>query len=388
LLDRRAAAVVDRDRRAFMATLSPGADAFRSRQAQSFEWMQAVDFASYELEVEWESLGDLATPKDINRYSGAEAVSIAVVEERYRIRGYDRDHATEDLVLTFVRRDGSWSIADDTDLDELGLFSARKIWDFGPLYSARSEHFLLFGHPCGAPGAPSPCTELGADFLALAEAGLDRLGRYWPPADRMKVIVIVPGSTEELKRMLQATFDPENFVAFAYTTIDEEDGETYTAPRIIFNHNSLQARSSDDVASILTHELLHVATRPLSGPYIPIFIEEGFADYVGRDADPGALAFLEAQIAAGNFDSSLPDDPEFTTGDATSIFNSYQEAHSLVRFIDERWSLKRFIRFYKDLGARRSVAGTARYHLEDSLHDVFRVSFERLENLWADSIRR
>jgi len=349
--------------------------------------MARLPLQSYSLTADWERAGDLARAEDVNAHPAAERVSIPITEERLRIRRFDATDAVEDLFLTFVYRDGAWYVAADDDLTDLGLQSARHLWDFGPLYSVRSRHFLLFGHPCGDPGAPKQdCESLSKDFLRLAEQALERVDNYWTKIWPNKVVVLVPGTARELTRMLQLTFDVSNFVAFAYSSVDDTKGIDYTAPRIVFNHRSLTTRSESSVLGILAHELLHVATRYSSGPFVPTFIEEGLADYVGEDADINALAFLSSEIRAGFFDRVLPKDFEFTIGSGTEIFRSYQESHSAVRFFVQRWGLDRFVRLYLNLGRRDVRAGTARYHLHDAMKDVIGIGLKRFQALWADSL--
>jgi hypothetical protein len=137
---------------------------------------------------------------------------------------------------------------------------------------------------------------------------------------------------------------------------------------------------------VLAHELLHIATRYSSGPFVPVFIEEGLADYIGNDGSAEALSFLASEVSGGIFDRALPRDFEFTTGTGTDIFRSYQESHSAVRFFLLRWGLKRFTRFYRELGSREVRAGTARYHLSDALEKVLGLGYERFQKLWADSL--
>lgn len=383
LLDRRAAAVMERDVDAFMATVSTASGEFRARQKRLFEWMEDVPFRSYRLRAVWKRAGDLIRPSDRGRYPGAEDAALPVTEELYRIAGADTAPAIEDLFYTFVKKDGQWLVAGDGDLDDLGLHTARHMWDFGPVDLTQEGRFLVIEHPCRR---KRPCGELPAGFFSLADQALDRVGRFWNGPAGDTIVVLVPSSDKELGRMLQVTFDTANFVAFAYSTVDLRRGYDFTAPRIVFNHKSLANRSDESVLGILAHELLHVVTRRASGPFTPVFIEEGFADYVGNDADVASLVFLSAEIGAGRFDRRLPQDFEFIVGDSTSIFRNYQESHSAVRFFLERWGLDEFVRFYRDLGRRQIAAGTARYQLNDALKDAVGLSLREFERAWADSI--
>jgi hypothetical protein len=384
LLDRRAEAVMAGDRAEFMSTVARDSIEFVQRQRQLFKWMRRVPFASYRLVANWDRFGDLARPSDIDRYANADTVVTPVTEERYRIAGYDPQPAVEDMFYTFVQRDGRWLIVEDTDLDDLTLYTARHLWDFGPVRELSSEHFLLLQHPC----LPEiPCPSVGRDLLSLAEEALDRVGRYWRAPWRHKVVLLVPGSEEELRRMIQATFELDDFVAFAYSTVDLARGIDYTGHRIILNPDNFIGRPSSSLLVILAHELVHIATRSRSGPFVPLFVEEGIADYVGNDADTGALAFFNSDIAGGLFTGRIPEDFEFTIGSGEDIFRSYQNSQSAVRFFVERFGLGELVRFYKRLGRVEVAPGTPRYHVDRALRDTIGLGFERFQSEWRDFYR-
>lgn len=382
LLARRAIAVLERDRAAFMATVAPYSDDFVQRQEKLFRALATVPLESFGYRVAWERRGDLVRPFDEKRYPGVDEVSIPLTEERYRIEGFDRRDAVEDMYYTYVKDDGEWLIAEDTDLNDITLYSARHLWDFGPVESERSEHFLLL-----TPRCRKECENaLGSDFLRLAEQGLERADRYWQGPWDTSIIVLVPRSGEQLERMIQSTFDLDNFVAFAYSTVDLSHGVDYTGHRIIPNPQAFTGRSSDSVLQILAHELLHVATRDSAGPFVPIFVDEGFADYAGHDADPGALAFFNSDVAAGLFNGELPEDFEFTVGSGTDIYRSYQKSQSAVRFFVERFGLETFNRFYRKLGRIEIAPGTAAFHIDRIFRSTTGLSYERFQEAWTSSI--
>jgi hypothetical protein len=383
LLDRRAEAWAERDESGFMATVSRDSRDFRRRQRDLFEWSAEVPFASYRLDADWERTGDLATGRDRRRYAADDVVLLHVLE-RYRIEGYDPAPAVEDLFFTFVERNGTWSIANDSDVADVGLLSARHLWDFGPVEAQRSEHFLLLRHPCGSKAG---CVEIPPTFLATAEDALDQVARYWTVPWVRRVAIVAPSTTAELGRIVQATFELDDFVAFAYSTYDPDQDFHLTGHRIMLNWAQIAGRDEASLRSILSHELLHIATRGSTGPFVPTFVEEGIADYVGHDADPAALTFLESEVAAGRFDRRIPEDFEFLTGDGTDIFLSYQEAHSALRYIATRWGLDRMVRFYRRLGGPKLAPGTVSYHIDQALRDVVGLSYSAFESAWASSIQ-
>jgi hypothetical protein len=383
MLDRRARAFLQGDEDAFMATVANLSKPFVARQRKLLRDARGVDFASYRLIADWERYGDLVTPSIARRYPEAEAVAIPQIEERYRLEGFDAKPATEDLYYTLVRIDGRWLVANDTDLDGLTFYTTRHMWDYGPIDPVRSGHFLLLTHPCRSQG---PCGRAPDNAVDLADAAIDRVERYWPVPWRKRVAILVPRGAHQLERMLQATFDVDNFVAFATSSVDVRKNLDYTGHRIILNPEAFQLRPEESTLDILSHELLHVASREVSGPFVPVFIEEGLAEYVGTDEDPSELAFFDSEVNAGNFDGRLPEDFQFTIGSGVDIFRSYQKSLSAVRFFIHTWGTAKFVRFYRVLGRVKIAPGTARYHLSRALRKTIGQSLARFEQAWASSI--
>ncbi|MEA2499555.1 MAG: hypothetical protein QOH26_1960 [Actinomycetota bacterium] len=348
--------------------------------------MAPLPLQSYELTAAWGRAGDLVRPSDARRYPGADEVAIPVTEERYSIEGFDPQPAAEDLFYTFVKRDDRWLIAEDTDLDDLSFYSARHVWDFGPIEIDRSPHFMVISHPCGAgEGTTDGCQPFSQGIVDIAERALRRTDAYWSLPWQGKVVILVPGSTEELSRMIQATFELDDFVAFAYSTEDVELGYEYTGHRIMLNPTAISGRAESQVLQILAHELTHIASRPVSGPFVPVFVEEGIAEYVGY-AGERSLAFFDSRVASGLFDRQLPQDYEFLTGGGAEIYNSYQEGQSAVRYFIERWGLEEFLRFYRRLGAKHIAPGLSRWHLDRAMKRTVGVGIDAFGRAWASSI--
>jgi hypothetical protein len=353
---------------------------FRERQRLLFEGFQSVPLGDYELVANWERYGDLARPQDRRRYADSDDVVILLVEERYRLAGFDEEAAAEDAYYTFVKDGDEWLIADDNDLDELGLFTVRHQWEFGPVDVERAGRFLVISRSDG------DCASVPAGLTDQAGAGLDRVESYWTKRWHKRVVLVIPCNGRELQRMLQATFDPSQFVAFAYSTIDTSDDYDYTGHRVIVNPPVFAGRPSEQVLTIMAHELLHVASRAVSGPFVPLFVDEGIADLVGYGEADRALVFFDAAVAAGGFDGQLPEDFQFSTGTGSEIFLSYQKSQSAMRYFVQRFGLEALGRFYEDLGGRKFVPGLARWQVDDALKDTVGIGLDRIERDWAASI--
>lgn len=375
LLIERAEAVRNGDRDAFLATVARYEEEFVAAQRRWFDNLQTVRLASYGLQVDWDEMGDLASASLGRRYGDAERVVLPVTNERYRIAGYDGGPVVQRSYFTFVERDGNWRIASDSDVADVGLISERAPWHFGPLTALRSRHILLLQHPCDAVG----CPVLGAAFLGLAEEALRRVDARWRASWSRRVVVYEPRSAGELSELLDVSFDTTNFIAFAVT----QDDRSQSPSRVLVSSDGIAGRSPDDVIAVLSHELAHVASRPLTGRSTPLFVEEGLAEYVGRGGD---ARFVDSYEAGAGGRARIPRDAQFTTGSRDQIFDRYQAAHSAVRFFVRRWGFVRFLRFYRSLGRLSEGLGTANYHLGRALEKATGLDFRAFVRRWADTI--
>lgn len=367
VLERRHRAVLARDRGAFLATVSRDADTgFKEAQMRSFAGLAGVPLASYSLTPRWARSGDLARPSDRERYPGAEDVAIVLVEERYRIEGIDGAPAAEDHYLTFVKSGGEWGVAANDDLEDVGLLGARHLWDGGPVDVERRGAFLVLEHPCSS----EPCSSVADDVAAALESAADEVESLLPFRWDERVAVVVPSGPEELTRLLQATFDVEGFVAFAYFTVP--GGKNYFGgERIVVNPDAFEGRSADSTAEVVQHEMVHVATRGRSGPFMPLFVEEGLAELVRFGTGRGPVR------------GWLPHDHEFTVA---ASFEAYQLARSAVAHLVREHGIGQVARFYSRLGSVRGERGTSRYHLDRALRRTFGFGVDGFAASWAGTL--
>ncbi|NRQ37823.1 hypothetical protein HII36_39245 [Nonomuraea sp. NN258] len=113
---------------------------------------------------------------------------------------------------------------------------------------------------------------------------------------------------------------------------------------------------------VLTHELTHVAA---GTDGLPVWLYEGFADYVGyRDAGlpvRTAAAELAAEVRAGRVPRELPGPEAFAPGqrDGDRLARAYQEAWLACRFLADRFGEESLVRLYRDArtaGVDRALA--------------------------------
>jgi hypothetical protein len=373
LLDRRADAILERDRTAFVSTLAPAERGFRRRQVRLFDNLGDLDLASYELEADWGALGDMARAQDRAGYRDEEAIAIPLTHERYRIARYDERLVHQDLYLTFLKIEGEWRIGGDDDLEDIGLYSARNLWDFSSVRTEESRHFLAIEPDC------SRCAA-GEYLVRLAEEALRDVDRYWTRPWHRHVPLIAPGSSAQLARIIQSTYPVENYLAFAVWT-----GGAGQNPgvRVIVNPERI-ATAGEDVTGILTHELTHVAALYSRGSFTPSFLDEGLAQYVGLNGEGEAISGSHG--SARSRGARLPEDYEFFIGDGASVYDTYQTSLSAVAFFIERFGFRRFQRFYATLGRVTRVPGTFRYQFDRALEKTIGMGTREFERAWASSI--
>ncbi|HEV3363886.1 MAG TPA: hypothetical protein VG795_07055, partial [Acidimicrobiia bacterium] len=167
VLAQRVDAVKRGDRAAFLDTVDQAAtDEFKIRQGNLFDGLRSLPLASYELELQTDEVPDLGAGLTA-RYPGAEAVFLPPVESRYRLSGIDTIDAIDGYYYTFVLRDGRWRIVSDRDLEDLGLPSARNLWDYGPVHQRRTAHFTILHDPADRKRAETigPLCEQGYERL-------------------------------------------------------------------------------------------------------------------------------------------------------------------------------------------------------------------------------
>lgn len=367
LLEQRALAVVSADEERFSSTLTDPSSTEGQEMLSSWRAWSSLPLRTYRLVPKFDDLGDLARPSDLRHYPQAEDVRIYLVQEQYSFKTYDAKRVFQDLYLTFVLQDGTWTIASEGDLDALGLLSQTNMWDFGVPEVARTQHLLGLG----APG-----TDLQA-LLDVAEEARRRVLERWDGPWSGRTVVMQPADAEQIAEIIQATYDVSPYVGFAFWTGGAGD---YPGARIIAEPSAFAAASRERALSILTHEMFHVASLGSSGGHTPHFIEEGFAQWVQFAHDPGAL---ERADAYG--DGRLPKDHEFFTGSAAEIFAAYQESLSAVRYLVDRWGSDEAVELYVRIG-NASGPGTAEWHVDRAFREVLRMPFKEFEEAWASSI--
>ncbi|WP_424185088.1 hypothetical protein ACOBQX_24790 [Actinokineospora sp. G85] len=352
LLDRRAAAVVDRDAAAFAATIDPAADpAFTRGQQELFANLAAVPLDTWSYSVSPEDTLDLRSLRAPAADPGADEQWAPAVRLNYALRGIDSSPTDRSLGYLFVRRGEQWYLRSDTALEELGRRTWRGPWDFGPVEVTPTANGMVLAHPGNKPMVTRLARELDP-----AVASVDAV---WGVDWGRRVALVLPDSPAEMRALVGPDFPIESVVAVAVADKLDTQRRTTTGQRVVLSPTGSRALSVASLRVVLRHEITHVAARVDTVDGSPMWLLEGFADYVGyRDSGLGlaqGAPDLAEQVRGGSVPASLPQDHDFRGRDRDV---AYQRSWSLARFVAERFGEADLVELYRSLaGAGPTSAG-------------------------------
>jgi hypothetical protein len=347
LLAARSQAILQHNRRTFLATLDPGSPSFRKRQLASFANLQPVPFAS------WSYTLDAATeaPTDGAQFLRYRApVWLPHVVLHYAVRGFDAAPTALDEYFTFVQRGTRWYVGSDSDDAKLAYESAKDIWDFGPVTVVRGSRAIVLGHPDSSVSLRALVEE--------ADRDIPRVTRVWGSGWSQRVVIMAPDSPTELNKLINDDGDLSQIAAVA--TAELVEGSHSTRPvgdRVLVNPRNYSRLNAKGRQVVITHEITHVASRSATGPLTPDWLIEGLADYAGyREVNVTpriAAAELKTYLDAGHRLTGLPSDEAYA-GTNKHLDRTYDQSWLACRFIAEHWGQPTLIRLYRAVGAAAS----------------------------------
>ncbi|MFP5335624.1 MAG: peptidase MA family metallohydrolase [Actinomycetes bacterium] len=337
LMAARSAAIRQRDRQSWLATVDPGSEEFAARQAAVFDNLAEVPLAEWR----YEYAGDgPSLPAQRLAELGPDAwVARAVLV--YRLEGPETGEVRREQYLTLVRRGEQWLVADDTDGG-----TSPDLWDLGPVQVSRGERSLALGT------APEADLQRYAEETDHAATHVDTVwGTEWPRT----VVVMVPATQEEMARLLLRPDDAglEQIAAVTTGEVGLDQAGT-SADRVIINPAGFAQLGPLGRRVVLAHEITHVATRATTAEAVPIWLSEGFADYVAY-AGTGVSTAVIAQdvldrVRSGDGPVALPTSVDFDPrrGD---IAPAYSGSWLAARLVAERWGEDALVALYRSVAS-------------------------------------
>ncbi|MYS47969.1 hypothetical protein GTY23_43725, partial [Streptomyces sp. SID5998] len=212
------------------------------------------------------------------------------------------------------------------------------------------------------------------------------VSRAWGEDWSRRVVVLVPGSLDRMAALLGST--AAGYRGIAAVTTGETGGGRAPADRVIVNPDAYGVLGPVGKQVVLTHETTHVATRAHTTAATPLWLSEGYADWVGyrgagRTPDEVAPE-LQRAVAAGEEPAALPADADFGfAGDATRLAQAYEGGWLACRMIAAHWGEDRLDAFYRAVGAHQRRAGA----VEDALRTVLDTTLPEFTARWRAYLR-
>lgn len=337
LLAERAAAVVAGDRAAFLDTVDPLHVEFLQAQSTLFERLQEVPVADWRYQL----VGEGPPLSDERAAALPDESAIVRVRLTYQLDG-TATVTDREQYLTVVPRGGRWLLAGDTDGSESGLDTQRDVWDLGPVRAVRGERSLVVGDTRGADRREMRRL---ADEADMAVEDVDDV---WLAEWARAALVVLPRTQKDMATLIGS--DGRGLAQIAAVTTGSFEEGLSRGNRIVINPAAFDTLGSLGRRVVLSHEMTHVATRATGVQPVPIWLSEGFADYVAYAATPVPTAIVASDVLDdvrdGNGPRELPDAADFDAGEG-DVAAAYEGAWLACRMIAETYGEKRLVRFYE-----------------------------------------
>ena len=381
VLDARAEALLRGDREGWLAAVASSAPQYRQAQALVFRRLQAVHVTAWRYQVHGDA-GPL--PADRQRAVGGQAWLIDVTLS-YRLAADTRD-IQRSQQLTVVQEGDGWRVAADTD----GV-TQRDLWDLGQMYEVDGDRSLIVGTARHQARLARYAKEVDAAAKRVDAAW----GRAWPRT----VVVLVPDDKEQMAQLLgrDSTAGMEQIAAVTIGELDRQEGATEasaTADRIILNPAAFDQMGSLGRQIVLTHEVTHVATRASAVVSAPLWLEEGFADYLAyRNTGLSRREIakdLIRDVRARKGPTALPDSDSFDAMRHTDVAPAYVASWFAVQTIADRSDPDEVVRFYRIATGmdRDGAAVTPDQALAEAFAEVLGTDEATFESQWLAAVRR
>ena len=374
LLDRRAAAVRDRDPAAFRATLDDPGSGFGLRQLAQFDALARLPLGAFSYgtpepapELGPDRVAELGPDAWVSRVRGT-----------WSLAGFDTGQRDFESYFSVVRRDGQWRLADDTDGG-----TQPQPWDLPRFTVVRDGPVLVMGS--------GPASRL-RPYVALGERAVADVRRVWTATWSGRLVLVVPATAAQMAE--QVGQDASSVAQVAAITdgpfaLDGRAG----ADRVVVNPTAFADLEARGRQVVVSHEATHVAIRATTSTPVPLWLSEGMADYVGyRGVGVPRTVVAEAlldQVRAGKGPRALPGPGDFDPSRST-IAPSYNAAWLAVHRIADRFGTAKLVRFYR--AAASPTDGGAATDPEEAtaaaFGSVLGTSQEAFTRDWLASLRR
>ena len=335
------------DRSAFFALVSDRDPTFASRARLLFDNLSTLPLAELTFTPE---AAERALPPDREAQLGPDAWVQPVVVS-WQLES-DAQPALHRLWLTFVSEPDAVRLAGTFDGPAAEPPTQQPSWWRGPLTVAAQDGVTVLAGS-GQPSARWLSVVRSATADVRRELPTDETG--WTGA----VVVEVPASPTDFAAVLGQP--PDRYTSIA--AVAHQVGEGDRPPlRVVINPRSRTQATTEQLAEIVRHEIVHVATRSPESP-APLWAVEGLAEWVALRSRPGGTSFgtaaLLAEVRRNGPPAALPADRAFTAGQ-DGLNRAYAEAWLACRYVADTYSVPKLGRLYAELDRGRPLDEASR----------------------------
>ncbi|MEO7058317.1 MAG: hypothetical protein ABI083_01215, partial [Lapillicoccus sp.] len=174
-----------------------------------------------------------------------------------------------------------------------------------------------------------------------------------------------------------------------------DPGGAATSDRVFINPDAFAKLNAQGRRVVVTHELTHVTVRSTTTRAVPLWLSEGFADYVGFSGlglDPKVVAAdLLAEVRAGTGPTGLPSDEDFDPAHGI-IAPSYNAAWLATSRIAQLDGQDRLVALYRAVAVGNAVDPTVATDptvvVKQAFPAVLGVSEDEFTAGWLADLRR
>jgi hypothetical protein len=347
-VDALAAAVEAADQPAFSRLVSDRDPAFASRTRLLYTNLTGLPLSELRMRPE---PGERPLSLARQQLLGADAWVQPVVIS-WRLAG-DAAAAQHRVWLTFVADGDAARLAGTFDGPASSSAEPQPSWWLGPV-TARQQSSVTVVAGSGQPA--DRWARLVADAAGAVRRGLPAgVAGSWSG----RVVVEVPATSRDFAAVLGQPADAYAGIAAVAYQVGVGDRPPL---RVAVNPRARSQVTQAELAEILRHEIVHLATRSPESR-APLWTVEGLAEWVAVGDGPGrassGTADLLASVRRNGPPPSLPVDADFEVGSA-NLNRAYAEAWLACSYIAEQYSAARLGRLYAELDRGRSADEASR----------------------------
>lgn len=277
---------------------------------------------------------------------GPDGTWSATAEVAWRFAGFDRAPARAEVQLGFR------TVGGRVGLVSIGGGETRSpVWLSGAVRVRRTPETLVLA-------TSDADAQRYARLATRAVPVVRRVVTDWRP----RLVVEVPATADDLDRALDA--DIGTYARIAAVTASVDGSLAPDAPvHVMVNPAELGRLRATGAQVVMSHEATHVATAAPSSTTTPLWLLEGFADYVAlRDVrlpvSTTAAQIIE-QVRRDGPPEALPGGTEFDIG-ATHLGAVYESAWLACEVLADRAGEAALVALYDDVAAGTPLARALR----------------------------